>query len=349
VCSNAQHVLQATKAKESFVLDKQCTGLNLSYNKLGPEGTKYLSRALENNSSLVQLHLEENKIGPEGAQYLSRALENNSSLNQLYLRNNKIGPDGAQHFARALENNSSLLMLDLDNNKIGPKGTQHLARGLKNNSSLTQLHLEENKIGSEGARHVASVIENNSSLTVLNLEDNNIGSEGAQYLAKALENNSSLTQLNLRNNFIDQPLLLRIEQLLSRTKNAPQKSYKDNKQNNKTLAVDEETNIILHGVAEHQVHELKLANEELKRELKNLKSRVPEVYCCPITGEIMTDPVVAADGHTYERHAIENWVIKMNKNTSPMTNEELKSKELTSSHTVKSMIREWIENNQQAI
>mmetsp|Transcript_629 Transcript_629/g.1475 ORF Transcript_629/g.1475 Transcript_629/m.1475 type:complete len:87 (+) Transcript_629:405-665(+) len=33
---------------------------------------------------------------------------------------------------------------------------------------------------------------------------------------------------------------------------------------------------------------------------------LPSLICCPITGNIMTDPVVAADGHTYERSAIEH-------------------------------------------
>lgn len=77
-----------------------------------------------------------------------------------------------------------------------------------------------------------------------------------------------------------------------------------------------------------------------------MKSQAPEAFCCPITGEIMVDPMVASDGHTYERNAIENWLIEMNKNTSPMTNEKLKSKELIPAHTLKSMIKEWIENNQ---
>jgi hypothetical protein len=29
---------------------------------------------------------------------------------------------------------------------------------------------------------------------------------------------------------------------------------------------------------------------------------------CPITLKIMTDPVIAADGHTYERSAISEWI-----------------------------------------
>jgi SUMO ligase MMS21 Smc5/6 complex component len=29
---------------------------------------------------------------------------------------------------------------------------------------------------------------------------------------------------------------------------------------------------------------------------------------CPITLKIMEDPVIAADGHTYERSAIQEWI-----------------------------------------
>lgn len=45
----------------------------------------------------------------------------------------------------------------------------------------------------------------------------------------------------------------------------------------------------------------------------------PPICFCPITNEIMQDPVVAADGHTYEREAIETWFRR--RNTSPMTNQ----------------------------
>lgn len=33
----------------------------------------------------------------------------------------------------------------------------------------------------------------------------------------------------------------------------------------------------------------------------------PDAFCCPITKELMTDPVMTKDGHSYERHAIEQW------------------------------------------
>ena len=56
---------------------------------------------------------------------------------------------------------------------------------------------------------------------------------------------------------------------------------------------------------------------------------------CPISHEIMVDPVVAADGHTYEREALARWLHVHN--TSPMTGERMGARMLPN-HAVKSMI-----------
>ena len=42
-----------------------------------------------------------------------------------------------------------------------------------------------------------------------------------------------------------------------------------------------------------------------------------KTMCCPITGELMWDPVTTCDGHTYERSAIGDWLTRSN--TSPKT------------------------------
>jgi hypothetical protein len=49
---------------------------------------------------------------------------------------------------------------------------------------------------------------------------------------------------------------------------------------------------------------------------------VPEEFLCPITLELMTDPVVAEDGHTYERSAITDWFANGN-GLSPKTQAEM--------------------------
>ena len=56
---------------------------------------------------------------------------------------------------------------------------------------------------------------------------------------------------------------------------------------------------------------------------------------CPITQEIMNDPVIAADGQTYERRALERW-LRQN-NSSPMTGLEMGAW-MVPNYAVKSMI-----------
>ena len=56
----------------------------------------------------------------------------------------------------------------------------------------------------------------------------------------------------------------------------------------------------------------------------NLPS-IPENYLCPITQEIMIDPVMAMDGHTYEREAIENHIEKTRAISSVHDSDEAES------------------------
>jgi hypothetical protein len=53
---------------------------------------------------------------------------------------------------------------------------------------------------------------------------------------------------------------------------------------------------------------------------------IPPSFCCPVTDEVMIDPVICSDGHTYERAAIEQWLQRSNR--SPMTNLELANRTL---------------------
>lgn len=62
-------------------------------------------------------------------------------------------------------------------------------------------------------------------------------------------------------------------------------------------------------------------------------------FICPLTGNIMSDPVIAADGHTYERIAIKKWFC--NHSISPWTRRPLHSKELTSNLSIRSAIKRW--------
>jgi U-box domain len=68
------------------------------------------------------------------------------------------------------------------------------------------------------------------------------------------------------------------------------------------------------------------------------KPALPNMPSCPITQEPMRDPVVAADGHTYERSAIVRWLQSSDK--SPLTGSVLPHKNLVPNYMLLSSLHE---------
>lgn len=56
----------------------------------------------------------------------------------------------------------------------------------------------------------------------------------------------------------------------------------------------------------------------------------------------MQDPVVAADGFTYEAEALKGW-LDSGHDTSPMTNLKLTHCNLVPNHALRSAIQEWLQ------
>lgn len=69
--------------------------------------------------------------------------------------------------------------------------------------------------------------------------------------------------------------------------------------------------------------------------------QIPHYFICPIFQEIMQNPMVAADGFTYEEEALKGWLDSGN-NTSPMTNLELANSNLVPNLALRSAIQEWL-------
>ena len=74
---------------------------------------------------------------------------------------------------------------------------------------------------------------------------------------------------------------------------------------------------------------------------ENNDPSIPKAFLCPITLLVMVDPVVASDGHTYEKSAIAKWFI--HNDTSPMTAQRLPTLTLTPNYSIKSMISDYID------
>ncbi|EDO63689.1 AGAP005577-PA [Anopheles gambiae str. PEST] len=70
-------------------------------------------------------------------------------------------------------------------------------------------------------------------------------------------------------------------------------------------------------------------------------SEIPLEFICPITHELMKDPVYAEDGFTYERSAIREWFSR-EKAVSPMTNLELSTDELVENGKLKQQIEDYM-------
>ena len=66
-------------------------------------------------------------------------------------------------------------------------------------------------------------------------------------------------------------------------------------------------------------------------------------FVCPISYEIMRDPVICSDGHTYERENITQWL--HNHNTSPLTNQRLANKDLIPNHALRGIIKAYYSEN----
>ncbi|XP_077562156.1 WD repeat, SAM and U-box domain-containing protein 1-like isoform X1 [Haemaphysalis longicornis] len=71
------------------------------------------------------------------------------------------------------------------------------------------------------------------------------------------------------------------------------------------------------------------------------ETSLPNELLCPITQQTMSDPVVAADGYSYERNAIQQWLAN-GKETSPMTGKPLEHKSLVANRTLQLLIQKYL-------
>jgi len=79
-----------------------------------------IAKALETNKTLRILELSFNRIGPEGATAISKALEMNNTIHTLRLSGNDLELEGVAAIVKVLETNKSLQNLGIDGNKRIP-------------------------------------------------------------------------------------------------------------------------------------------------------------------------------------------------------------------------------------
>lgn len=96
----------------------------------------------------------------------------------------------------------------------------------------------------------------------------------------------------------------------------------------KDLIINETLNII-----DEIISQLKSIEEKMKTD-----EIIPDCFICPISMQKFENPVISSEGHSFEKWAIEKWLIT--NNTSPITGLKLTNNILISNYALKSAYEE---------
>merc|ERR1712146_183221 len=106
----------------------------------------------------------------------------------------------------------------------------------------------------------------------------------------------------------------------------------------KVSRLEETRNII-----RDNIQKLECSNPPIPPNPQPNPQTVPDGFLCPITGEIMKDPVIDNEGISYEREAIEEWLRRGN-TTSPITRQPLQLCDLRPNVDLRKSIEDWQKN-----
>nr|XP_043631082.1 E3 ubiquitin-protein ligase PUB23-like [Erigeron canadensis] len=78
-----------------------------------------------------------------------------------------------------------------------------------------------------------------------------------------------------------------------------------------------------------------------------IETEVPSHFLCPISMQLMKDPVTISTGITYDKESIERWLFTCKKSTCPVTKQTLCDIDiyLTPNHTLRRLIQSWCTKN----
>mmetsp|Transcript_69043 Transcript_69043/g.202113 ORF Transcript_69043/g.202113 Transcript_69043/m.202113 type:complete len:494 (-) Transcript_69043:208-1689(-) len=189
------------------------TTLQLRGALLRDAGTIAVAGALP-QCSLTALDLSCNRIGPDGLRALAEALPHCKLQNLNLAENHEVGQVSWRTFVEAISK-SNLTTLDLSQNRLGDKGICILAEGL-GKCSLLKLNLQRNYPELPATMHALAEAVSLCGITALNLAGNNICDEGLSLLGHALPR-CSLKQLIISYNSLGDMGVTELAEELPRT------------------------------------------------------------------------------------------------------------------------------------
>ena len=188
------------------IIKTELKELNLADNKIGDEGSEFLSNmmigAYEACCPLIKLNLSNNDIGFKGGGKVFHSLRMNCFIKVFIVSGNHFNQGLSTYFPSFLADNSALTILNLSNSNLKPESFLNISEGLAKNKGLESLILANNKIEDLGIKNLASGLAKNQSLKSIDLTSCNIKGPGASFLANSLKTNFVLETLILKDNSV---------------------------------------------------------------------------------------------------------------------------------------------------
>uniref|UniRef100_A0A672GKG5 Leucine rich repeat containing 74A n=1 Tax=Salarias fasciatus TaxID=181472 RepID=A0A672GKG5_SALFA len=207
--SRAEVYLQACRRigavpVSAFVRAVSDTTVNLNRYGVGPRGARALAVALK-VTVVTKLELEDNRLKAEGTRYLMKMLQSNTTIESLNISHNQLGLEGASVVSKIgyFQRRSPSLSLSL----LCPQV----------NSTLKQLLLSHSSLGGTEAKCLSQALTENRTLELLDLSANTMDDEAAGLLSLGLTSNPTLRVLKVRQSqplpeqtlcFVSLPLML---------------------------------------------------------------------------------------------------------------------------------------------
>lgn len=80
--------------------------------------------------------------------------------------------------------------------------------------------------------------------------------------------------------------------------------------------------------------------------MKEAEMGIPHLFRCPISLDLLTDPVTLSTGQTYDRSSIEKW-LNLGNQTCPVTMQKLQDSSMVPNHTLRHLIDQWLQTGHQ--
>ncbi|KAJ6718080.1 U-BOX DOMAIN-CONTAINING PROTEIN 1 [Salix purpurea] len=85
-------------------------------------------------------------------------------------------------------------------------------------------------------------------------------------------------------------------------------------------------------------------NQDVSSSSRSVLSNIPDEFRCPISLDLMKDPVIVSSGHTYDRNSIAEW-INSGHQTCPKSGQRLIHMALIPNYALKSLVHQWCQDN----